>query len=68
MKVRLIKIVDRIVGGLILVILSPFGRKRKLENREFKNILLIQLWGIGETILHVLIVIVQIEQLHNYLQ
>lgn len=49
MSVTTIKFIDRNIGFLFCAILGFFSRKKKLEN--VKRILLIQLWGIGETIL-----------------
>ena len=47
--VGLIRFLDRYLGGLICIILSFFVSKPKDISR--KRILLIQFWGIGETIL-----------------
>lgn len=49
-SVKLIKFLDRHLGSLICLFLSIFSRK-KTKNNAYKKILLIQLWGIGETIL-----------------
>ena len=46
-----IKFIDRYIGNAICNFLGLFNRKKSLENAEFSRILLIQLWGIGETVL-----------------
>ena len=47
------KFIDKYLGDAICQILSFFNRNRSLdaENRKYGKILVIQLWGIGETIL-----------------
>ncbi len=47
----LIKLVDRYIGGFICNFLGFFNRKKQIEGMEFGKILVVQLWGIGETIL-----------------
>ena len=49
MNVKLIRLVDRHAGNFLLLILGIFVRTQPLGKP--KNILLIQLWGIGESIL-----------------
>jgi len=54
MAVRLIKFVDKFIGGpycLILGIINLFKHKELPKKEATKNILIIQLWGIGETVL-----------------
>ena len=54
MGVRLIKFIDRFIGApycIILGIINLFKRKKMPRRENTKNILIIQLWGIGETIL-----------------
>ena len=48
-SVKLIKFLDRYVGSIICLVLSlfPFSKKKI----SYKRILLIQLWGVGETVL-----------------
>ncbi len=48
MQIDFIKYVDKYIGGALCNILSVFKRKNSVK--EPKNILIIQLWGIGETI------------------
>ncbi|MBR9699777.1 glycosyltransferase family 9 protein [Candidatus Woesearchaeota archaeon] len=48
-NVKLIRAIDRTLGTLLCLILSVFIRKKALAHP--KNILFIQLWSIGETIL-----------------
>lgn len=48
MSVKLIKFVDKYLGNLLCVILKS---KKSKKPKLLKNILIIQLWGIGETIL-----------------
>ena len=50
LMVHLIKFLDKYVGDIICYILGLFNRRR-YGNAEIKKILVIQLWGIGETIL-----------------
>lgn len=51
-KLRIYKFIDYYIGYIICVILIPFSLFRKrIENREPKNILIIRLWAMGETIL-----------------
>ena len=47
----IIKFIDKYVGNLICNFLALFNRKKSTENARFDKILVIQLWGIGETIL-----------------
>ena len=49
MGVKLIKFLDNYLGTPIILALSLFSRKPK--KISYKNILVIQLWGIGETLL-----------------
>ena len=54
MGVGLIKFVDKFFGipyCLILGIIRLFSKKKIPSKEKTKNILIIQLWGIGETIL-----------------
>ncbi len=56
MSVRLIKFVDKFIGVpycLVLGIFRLFSKKNMPPVNKTKNILIIQLWGIGETILTV---------------
>jgi len=48
-SVKLIKFLDRYVGSFICLILSFFPSK--IKKSGYKKILLIQLWGLGETVL-----------------
>src|SRR3989338_6785306 len=50
-SVKLIKFLDKYVGFPSCLFLSAFGIFRKKKSSEFRNILVIQLWGLGETIL-----------------
>src|SRR3989338_11129833 len=49
-SVNLIKFLDRYIGAIICLVLSIFNIKTN-KNNSYKKILLIQLWGIGETVL-----------------
>ena len=49
-SVKLIKFLDKYLGSLICLFLSVFSRK-KAEKKAYKKILLVQLWGMGETVL-----------------
>ncbi len=54
MSVQLIKFIDKVIGipyCLILGIIRLFTKKNLPSLEKTKNILIIQLWGIGETIL-----------------
>lgn len=54
MGIELIKIVDKYLGSVLCLSLGLFTRKKTVLNAQKKtpkNILAIQLWGIGETIL-----------------
>ncbi|MBI2559276.1 glycosyltransferase family 9 protein [Candidatus Woesearchaeota archaeon] len=46
-----IKFIDKHIGNFTCNFLALFNRKRKIEKAEFARVLVIQLWGIGETIL-----------------
>src|SRR3989338_6250802 len=48
-SVKLIKFLDRYVGSFICLILPFFPSK--IKKSGYKKILLIQLWGLGETVL-----------------
>jgi heptosyltransferase-2 len=61
MKVPLIKIIDRIIGSAIMVVLYPFTKMGNIGKKKCGKILMIQLWGIGETIL-TLPVIVEVKE------
>ncbi len=49
-SVNLIKFLDRYVGAIICLVLSIFNIRNN-EKKSYKKILIIQLWGIGETVL-----------------
>ena len=49
MNVKRIRFIDRVVGSLLIFIAGFFIREKTLAKPE--NILVVQLWGIGETIL-----------------
>ena len=49
-SVKLIKFLDKYLGSLICLFLSVFNKKN-VEKKPYKKILLIQLWGMGETVL-----------------
>ena len=49
--VIVIKFIDKYVGNLICRFLAFFNRQQTKENIKIDKILVIQLWGIGETIL-----------------
>ena len=49
MPVKSIKFIDKYIGNLLCTILGSFSKCKKPDKAE--NILVIQLWGIGETIL-----------------
>ncbi len=56
MGVRLIKFVDRFIGApycIVLGIIRLFSKKDMPKRENTRNILIVQLWGIGETILTV---------------
>jgi heptosyltransferase II len=48
MNVKIIKLIDRVIGTPLCVLLSPFKSKKDFKTNK---VLFIQLWGIGETIL-----------------
>jgi heptosyltransferase II len=50
-SVSLIKFLDKYVGSLTCLLLSVFNASRNKNNIVPKTILVIQLWGLGETIL-----------------
>lgn len=50
-QVNAIKLADRFIGSLIVLLLYPLKLVLPRYKGELKNILVIQLWGIGETIL-----------------
>ncbi len=50
-SVKLIKFLDKYIGFLSCLFLSAFGIFRGKKSSDFRNILVIQLWGLGETIL-----------------
>lgn len=50
-RVKTIKFLDKYVGNLICFILSPYRLFYTKKEIELKNILIIQLWGIGESVL-----------------
>jgi len=49
--VILIKVIDKHLGNFICNFLGFFNKKSKIENKNIESILVVQLWGIGETIL-----------------
>ena len=51
--VFIIKLIDKHLGGMICNFLGLFSKKNKdrLNHADFRRILIVQLWGIGETIL-----------------
>lgn len=49
--VLIIKTIDKYTGQLLCNFLALFKRKKSPENLSINKILIIQLWGIGETIL-----------------
>lgn len=49
--VRTIKFIDRYIGNILCLVLGLFNFFRKKTTPNIKNILVIQFWGIGETIL-----------------
>ena len=49
MSIKLIKFTDKYIGNLLCVALGSISKSKKPDKLE--NILIIQLWGIGETIL-----------------
>ncbi|MBW2984847.1 glycosyltransferase family 9 protein [Candidatus Woesearchaeota archaeon] len=51
MGVRIIKFIDRYIGNVLCLILGLINLFRKKTPPDIKNILVIQFWGIGETIL-----------------
>lgn len=54
MGIRLIKFIDKFIGTpccIGLSIIKLFSKKKISQKEKTKNILIIQLWGIGETIL-----------------
>ena len=54
MSIEAIKFFDRHLGGIICAILGVFSGHRHREEfnaKSFKNILVVQLWGVGESIL-----------------
>lgn len=49
--VLLTKLIDRHLGKIICRLLGAFAKRKPINKSEIKNILVVQLWGIGETIL-----------------
>ena len=49
--VVIIRFVDKHLGSLICNVLGAFNRKKNSPKKDYKKILVVQLWGIGETIL-----------------
>jgi len=49
MIVQIIKFVDKYLGNIVILFLSIFGKKSPINKP--KSVAIIQLWGIGETIL-----------------
>src|SRR3989338_5094563 len=49
--VAVIRFVDKHLGNLICNLLGLFGRNKNRGKKDYKKILVVQLWGIGETIL-----------------
>src|SRR3989338_8103260 len=49
--VIIIRFVDKYLGNPICNFLGFFNRKNSHSKNDFKKILVVQLWGIGETIL-----------------
>lgn len=62
-EVKLIKFLDHVFGNLICLFLSVFNLKKKRYD-QVKDILVIQLWGIGESIL-TLPTIKKLKENHN---
>ena len=50
-SVNVIKFLDKYIGSSLCLFLSINKLFRHKKNLRYKNILIIQLWGIGETIL-----------------
>ncbi len=50
-SVNVIKFLDKYFGFLLCSILAIFSLLQSKKKKEYKSILLIQLWGVGETIL-----------------
>ena len=50
-SVKLIKFLDKYVGFLSCLFLSAFNIVKVGKSPDFRNILVIQLWGLGETVL-----------------
>ena len=48
--IAIIKLIDKHAGGILCNFLALFNRKTEF-GRDIKKILVVQLWGIGETIL-----------------
>ncbi|MBI2101418.1 glycosyltransferase family 9 protein [Candidatus Woesearchaeota archaeon] len=49
--VFLIKFIDRHAGNLLCSFLALFNKKKLIESSKINKILVVQLWGIGETVL-----------------
>src|SRR3989344_8895594 len=49
--VFLVKLVDKHFGSLLCNIFSAFSRDKEIVNEGISRILIVQLWGIGETVL-----------------
>ncbi|MBI3027786.1 glycosyltransferase family 9 protein [Candidatus Woesearchaeota archaeon] len=49
--VFLVKFIDKHVGNFICNFLSVFNKKKYVGDMEVNSVLIVQLWGIGETIL-----------------
>ena len=49
--VFIIKLIDKYIGSLLCNFLGLFNKKKPVKSAETDRILVVQLWGIGETIL-----------------
>ena len=49
--VAVIRFIDKYLGNAVCNLLGMFGRNKNKGKKDYKKILVVQLWGIGETIL-----------------
>src|SRR3989344_378442 len=49
--VAVIRFIDKYLGNAVCNLLGMFGRNKNKGKKDYKKILVIQLWGIGETVL-----------------
>ena len=56
MKIDIFRYIDRVIGSVLIALLTPWGRLFHTKNREPKKILVIRLWGMGDAVVSLPIV------------